>query len=76
MPPWPWRRRRVGATCGYLIPAERAYGPVITPRFEDGLFLLDLHRHVVPEDGHVRAGIPHEHAAAWLELTARGWVET
>ena len=61
---------------GFLIPAERAYGPIIAPRFEDGLFLLDFHRSVVPAGDHVRAGIPHEHEAAWRELLARGWQET
>jgi len=61
---------------GFLMPAERAYGAVIAPRFEDGLFLLDLHRSIVPAGANVRAGIPHEHAAAWRELRRRGWVET
>jgi hypothetical protein len=61
---------------GFLLPAERSYGAVIAPRFEDGLFLLDLHRSIVPGDGHVRAGIPHEHEAGWRELEARGWRET
>jgi GNAT superfamily N-acetyltransferase len=67
---------RSGRLRGFLFPAERAYGAIIAPRFEDGLFLLDLHRSVVPEGDHVRAGIPHEHAAAWNELQARGWQET
>ena len=61
---------------GFLLPADRAYGATVAPRFEDGLFLLDLHRHLVPVGGHVRAGIPDEHAAAWHELQARGWEET
>ena len=61
---------------GFLLPAERAYGAIVAPRFEDGLFLLDLHRYVAPADSHVRAGIPHEHEAAWRELQARGWQET
>jgi ribosomal protein S18 acetylase RimI-like enzyme len=67
---------RDGAVCGFLVPAERAYGPVIAPRFEDGLFLLDLHRHVIPTGADVRAGIPDPHAAAWRELRSRGWNET
>ncbi len=71
-----WVVERNGSVCGFLLPAERSYGPVVAEHFEDGLFLLDLHRHVVPVGGDVRAGIPHEHAAAWRELTARGWVET
>jgi GNAT superfamily N-acetyltransferase len=71
-----WVLERGGTISGYLIPAERAYGPAIAPRFEDGLFLLDLHRHVVPAGADVRAGIPHPHAAAWHELLARGWKET
>jgi ribosomal protein S18 acetylase RimI-like enzyme len=65
-----------GGLRGFLLPAERAYGAIVAPDFEDGLFLLDLHRHVVPEGGHVRAGIPAEHAAAVLELESRGWHET
>jgi hypothetical protein len=59
-----------------LLPAERAYGAIVAPRFEDGLYLLDLHRHIVPAGAHVRAGIPDEHAAARRELQARGWQET
>jgi ribosomal protein S18 acetylase RimI-like enzyme len=61
---------------GFLLPAERAYGAIVAPRFEDGLFLLDLHRHVVGDGGHVRAGIPGEHEAAVRELEGRGWRET
>jgi GNAT superfamily N-acetyltransferase len=71
-----WVLERDGTICGFLIPAERAYGPVIAPRFEDGLFLLDLHRYVIPVGADVRAGIPQPHAAAWQELLARGWEET
>jgi GNAT superfamily N-acetyltransferase len=67
---------RDGASCGYLLPSERAYGAIVAPSFEDGLFLLDLHRHVVPDGAHVRAGIPDEHPAAWRELERRGWRET
>src|ERR1035437_4560752 len=58
---------------GFLLPTERMYGAIVAPRFEDGLFLLDLHRHVVPEGDWVRAGIPHEHDRAWTELQTRGW---
>jgi GNAT superfamily N-acetyltransferase len=61
---------------GFLLPAERSYGAVVAPRFEDGLCLLDLHRSIVAETGSVRAGIPDEHAAAWRELERRGWKET
>jgi hypothetical protein len=61
---------------GFLLPAERAYGAVVAPRFEDGLFLLDLHRWIVPDKSSVRAGIPHVHKKAWRELTSGGWVET
>lgn len=61
---------------GFLLPAERAYGAIVAPRFEDGLFLLDLHRSVAPLGAKVRAGVPHEHAAAWHELQTRGWQET
>ena len=71
-----WVVERDGAICGFLLPAERAYGAIVAPRFEDGLYLLDLHRHIVPAGGHARAGIPDEHAAAWRELQARGWQET
>jgi ribosomal protein S18 acetylase RimI-like enzyme len=65
-----------GALRGFLLPAERSYGAIVAPGFEDGLFLLDLHRTLVPVDGHARAGIPAEHMAAVHELEARGWVET
>ncbi len=61
---------------GFLLPAERMYGAIVAPRFEDGLYLLDLHRHVVREGGWVRAGIPHQHDRGWAELLARGWQET
>ena len=61
---------------GYLLPAERAYGAIGAPRLEDGIYLLDLHRFLVPSNGHVRAGVPHEHAAGWQALEARGWRET
>jgi GNAT superfamily N-acetyltransferase len=71
-----WILERDGAVSGFLLPAERAYGVIVAPRFEDGLFLLDLHRHVVPAGAHVRAGIPDEHSAAWRELQALGWQET
>jgi hypothetical protein len=71
-----WVLERGGAICGFLLPAERAYGAIVAPRFEDGLFLLDWHRHIVPAGAHVRAGIPDEHAAGWRALQERGWVET
>jgi GNAT superfamily N-acetyltransferase len=61
---------------GFLLPAERAYGAVVAPRFEDGLFLLDLHRSLIAEGATVRAGIPDAHGAAWRELESRGWRET
>jgi GNAT superfamily N-acetyltransferase len=65
-----------GAIRGFLLPSERSYGAVIAPRFEDGLFLLDLHRSIVPVGAHVRAGIASENIEAVLELQARGWQET
>jgi GNAT superfamily N-acetyltransferase len=65
-----------GGMRGFLLPAERAYGAIVAPRFEDGFFLLDLHRHIAPADSHVRAGIAHENEAAWRELQTRGWQET
>jgi ribosomal protein S18 acetylase RimI-like enzyme len=71
-----WMLEHDDGPCGFLLPAERAYGAIVAPRFKDGLFLLDLHRSVTPEGGHVRAGIPDEHAAAWQELRTRGWQET
>lgn len=61
---------------GFLLPSDRHYGAVIARRFEDGLFLVDLHRSIVPAGDYVRAGIPHENEAAWRELLARGWTET
>jgi GNAT superfamily N-acetyltransferase len=71
-----WVLERDGAVSGFLLPAERAYGAIVAPRFEDGRFLLDLHRHVVPAGARVRAGIPDEHGAAWRELQALGWQES
>jgi GNAT superfamily N-acetyltransferase len=71
-----WVLERDGAVCGFLLPAERAYGAIVAPRFEDGIFLLNWHRHIAPDGAHVRAGIPDEHAAAWRELQASGWLET
>jgi GNAT superfamily N-acetyltransferase len=68
--------RAEATLAGFLLPAERAYGAIVAPRFEDGLYLLDLHRSSVPVGASVRAGIPHEHGAAWAELESRGWVET
>jgi GNAT superfamily N-acetyltransferase len=67
---------REGALAGFLLPSERAYGAIVAPRFEDGAFLLDVHRSLVPEGGHVRAGIPDEHVAAWRALLSLGWHET
>jgi GNAT superfamily N-acetyltransferase len=71
-----WLLERGGRTAGFLLPSERAYGAVVAPRPEDGLYLLELHRSLVPPGGHVRAGIPDEHPAAWQELVGRGWHET
>jgi ribosomal protein S18 acetylase RimI-like enzyme len=71
-----WTLLRDEAIAGFLLPAERAYGAIVAPRFEDGLYLLNLHRHVVPAGGHVRAGIPAEHEAAWRHLQDSGWQET
>jgi GNAT superfamily N-acetyltransferase len=71
-----WALERDGLVRGFLMPAERAYGPIIAPRFEDGLYLLDLHRFIVPTGAHVRAGVPAEHEIGWRELQARGWEET
>ena len=71
-----WVLERGHSLAGFLLPAERAYGAIVAPAFDDGLFLLDLHRWIVPEGAHVRAGIPDEHGAAWRELRARGWQET
>lgn len=69
-------RGRGGSLRGYLVPTERAYGAVIAPRPEDGIYLLNLHRHLVAPGAYVRAGIPDEHEAAVRELEARGWQET
>jgi GNAT superfamily N-acetyltransferase len=71
-----WALERDRALAGFLLPAERAYGAVVAPRPEDGIYLLDLHRTLVAEGANVRAGIPHEHEAGWRALEARGWVET
>jgi ribosomal protein S18 acetylase RimI-like enzyme len=69
-------RRPGGRLRGFLLPTERAHGAIVAPRFEDGLYLLDLHRHVVPEGAYVRAVVPGEHSAAVRELQSRGWQET
>jgi len=61
---------------GFMLPSDRAYAAIVAQRFEDGLFLLDLHRHLAPPDGHARAAIPDDHAAAWRELEAHGWRPT
>jgi ribosomal protein S18 acetylase RimI-like enzyme len=71
-----WVLVRDDSVAGFLLPAERAYGVVIAPRPEDGSYLLDLHRFLVPSGAHVRAGVPHEHEAGWRGLAARGWEET
>ncbi len=67
---------RNGKVAGYLLTSERSHGPIVAPRFEDGLYLLDVHRSLVPEGTGVRACIPDEHSRAWRELAARGWSET
>lgn len=71
-----WILDRDDSLAGFLLPSERAYGAVIAPRAEDGIYLLDLHRFLVPPGAHVRAGVPHEHEAGWRELESRGWRET
>ncbi len=58
---------------GFLLPSDRAFAAIVAPGFEDGLCLLDLHRHLTPPEIRARAGIPDAHSAAWHELTARGW---
>ncbi len=58
---------------GFLLPSDRAFAAIIAPRLEDGLYLLELHRHLAPPDGYARAGIPEENAAGRRELEARGW---
>jgi GNAT superfamily N-acetyltransferase len=65
-----------GGLRGFLLPTERAYGAVIAPSPEDGIYLLNLRRHLVAPGAHVRAGVPDEHEAGWRELEARGWEET
>ena len=65
-----------GGLRGFLLPADRSYGAVIAARRQDGNYLLDLHRYLVPAGAHVRAGVPDEHEAGWRELADRGWVET
>jgi GNAT superfamily N-acetyltransferase len=61
---------------GFTIPSDRAYAATVAPRFEDGLCLLDMHRHLAPPDGHARAAIPEEHVAAWRHLESHGWRPT
>ncbi len=71
-----WALDRESSLAGFLLPSERAYGAVIAPRAEDGIYLLDLHRFLVPPGAHVRAGVPDEHEAGSRELQSRGWRET
>jgi ribosomal protein S18 acetylase RimI-like enzyme len=71
-----WALDRDDSLAGFLLPSERAYGAAIASRPEDGIYLLDLHRFLVPPGAHVRAGVPHEHRAGWRELQSRGWQET
>lgn len=61
---------------GFTISSDRAYAATVAPRFEDGLCLLDMHGHLAPPDGHARAAIPDEHAAAWRRLESHGWRRT
>jgi ribosomal protein S18 acetylase RimI-like enzyme len=71
-----WVLLRDGVLSGFLLPAERAYGAIVAPRLDDGLYLLNLHRSIVPAGSHVRAGIPDEHESGWRRLQESGWQET
>jgi hypothetical protein len=61
---------------GFMLPSERGNAAIVAPRDEDGLFLLDLHRHLAPEGATARSGVPDAHGVTVPELIARGWRET
>ncbi len=64
---------RDGELRGYWLPSDRGYGPVIASDRDDGLCLLDVHRHMAREGGFARAAIPDENEAGWRALASRGW---
>ncbi len=73
---WVLEGERDAGLRGFLLPSDRGFAAIVAPGFEDGLCLLDLHRHLTPPDGHARAGIPDANAAGLGELAARGWRES
>jgi GNAT superfamily N-acetyltransferase len=60
---------------GYLLPTHRGNAALIAPRPEDALFLLDLHRHLIPRDGRAWAGLLTENESGRQLLAERGWTE-
>jgi GNAT superfamily N-acetyltransferase len=64
-----------GATSlrGFVLPTMRGNAAVVAPDPQDAVCLLDLHRHLVPSDGHAWAGLVTEHEAGRQLLADRGW---
>jgi GNAT superfamily N-acetyltransferase len=60
---------------GYLLPTHRGNAALIAPRQEDALFLIDLHRHLIPKDGRAWAGLLTENGTGRQLLAQRGWTE-
>jgi GNAT superfamily N-acetyltransferase len=60
---------------GILLPSDRGHGAIVAPRFEDGVFLMDLH-HFVGRDGPgPRCALPDAHGPEFELIAARGWTE-
>lgn len=60
---------------GFVLPTHRGNGSLIAVRPIDAVCLLDLHRHLVPKDGLVWAGLVSENGPGIRLLTERGWSE-
>lgn len=60
---------------GFVLPTTRGNGALIAQRPEDAVCLLDMHRHLAPQDGRVWAGLPTENEAGIRFLAERGWFE-
>ena len=60
---------------GHLLPTHRGNGSVVAARPEDAVYLLDLHRQLIPRDGRAWAGLLAENEAGRRLLADRGWFE-
>ena len=58
---------------GHLLPTSRGNAALVAADPADAVCLLDLHRRLGPEGGHVWAGLLTENAAGRELLAARGW---